>query len=198
MNLLSLRASSRDYQILLCKSYVLPTSKKICQVKKSPSPIIWHNSLANPKYNLHQESERETKLCLCPSTLWKLTSRTWDRNKIIFMPFHLFWYGRMRRGYERTYIRARRLFFRTWYKWQPGMGNCWRRFFLFLPTKQEVRAFDLSFPHDASFYHWTDTAGITNIARKRRHGGGRSDVHRGQVASSGSTAMLLWRQQEQD
>ena len=71
-----------------------------------------------------------------------LHKKSWDRKKIIFMPFHLFWYGRMRRGYERAYIRARRLFFRTWHKWQLGMGNCWRRFFLFLPKKIRMATWD--------------------------------------------------------
>ena len=56
--------------------------------KKSSSPIVWHNSLVKPRYNLHQKPERETnyvyalpphenlhqepetetKLFLCPST----------------------------------------------------------------------------------------------------------------------------------
>jgi hypothetical protein len=33
----------------------LPTSKKICKVKKELSPIVWHNSLAKSRSNLHQE-----------------------------------------------------------------------------------------------------------------------------------------------
>jgi hypothetical protein len=40
----------------------LPTSKKICQVKKSSSPTVWHNSLVKSIFNLHQKPERETKL----------------------------------------------------------------------------------------------------------------------------------------
>jgi hypothetical protein len=51
-----LRASPRVCQNLLDKSYVLPTSKKLCKVKKSSSPIVWHNSLAKSRSNLHQES----------------------------------------------------------------------------------------------------------------------------------------------
>ena len=70
------RASPRVYQILLGKFCVLPTFKKICQVKKSSSPIVWHHSLAKPRYYLHQKLEREIKLCLCPSISWKLTSGT--------------------------------------------------------------------------------------------------------------------------
>jgi hypothetical protein len=49
----NIRASR--HQILLGKSCVLPTSKKICQVKKSSSPKVWHNSLIKLKYTLHQE-----------------------------------------------------------------------------------------------------------------------------------------------
>jgi hypothetical protein len=51
-----LRASPRVCQILLGKSCVLPTSKKIYKVKKSSSPTVWHNSLAKFRSNLHQES----------------------------------------------------------------------------------------------------------------------------------------------
>jgi hypothetical protein len=51
-----LRASLRVCQILLGKSCVLPTTKRICQVKKSSSPTVWHNSLAKLRSNLHQES----------------------------------------------------------------------------------------------------------------------------------------------
>jgi hypothetical protein len=53
---LVIRASPRVCQILLGKSFVLPTSKKIYQVKKSSSPTDWHNSLAKSRSNLHQES----------------------------------------------------------------------------------------------------------------------------------------------
>ena len=71
-----IRASPAVCHILLDISCVLPTSKKICQVKKNLSPTVWHNSLAKSRSNLHQEPERETKLYLCPSTFWKLKSGT--------------------------------------------------------------------------------------------------------------------------
>jgi hypothetical protein len=52
-----IRASPRVCQILLGKSCALPTSKKVCQVKKrvhlQQSGII---SLAKSRSNLHQES----------------------------------------------------------------------------------------------------------------------------------------------
>ena len=51
----AIRASPKVCHILLGISYVLPTSKKICQVKKNLSPTIWHNSLAKSRSNLHQE-----------------------------------------------------------------------------------------------------------------------------------------------
>jgi hypothetical protein len=36
----------------------LPTSnKKICQVKKSSSPTVWHNSLVKSKSNLHERNK---------------------------------------------------------------------------------------------------------------------------------------------
>jgi hypothetical protein len=59
--------SSRVCQILLGKSYALPTSKKICQVKKrvhlQQSGII---SLAKSRSNLHQESrEKQVDLPNC-------------------------------------------------------------------------------------------------------------------------------------
>jgi hypothetical protein len=54
---IQIRASPRVCQILLGKSCALPTSKKICQVKKEfiskKSGII---SLAKSRSNLHQES----------------------------------------------------------------------------------------------------------------------------------------------
>jgi hypothetical protein len=43
--------------------------KKICLVKRSSSPIVWHTSFAKLRSNLHQEP--------------------WERNKIMFMPFYL-------------------------------------------------------------------------------------------------------------
>jgi hypothetical protein len=67
-----LRAFPRVCQNLLGKFCVLPTSKQICQVKK-PYLTLWHNSFAKPRSNLHQEYERETKLCLYSPTSWKLT-----------------------------------------------------------------------------------------------------------------------------
>ena len=51
-----LRASPRVCHILLGISCVLPTSKKICQVKKTLPPTVWYNSLAKLRSNLHQES----------------------------------------------------------------------------------------------------------------------------------------------
>jgi hypothetical protein len=60
---------------LFCQNYM--DAKLVCQTvgvlmsskKKSSSPIVWHNPLAKSKSNLHQEP--------------------WERNKIIFIPFHL-------------------------------------------------------------------------------------------------------------
>jgi hypothetical protein len=66
-------------RILLCKSCVLPTCKKRCQVKKSSSPTVWHNPLA-------KSNSRETKLCFYPSTCWKLKSGIQRKNKILFIP----------------------------------------------------------------------------------------------------------------
>jgi hypothetical protein len=50
------QSTPRVDQILLDKSCVLLTCKKICKVKKSPSPTVWHNPLAKSRSNLHQES----------------------------------------------------------------------------------------------------------------------------------------------
>ena len=79
-------ASPTICHILFGISYVLPTSKKICQVKKNSSPIVRHNSLAKSRYNLHQKPERETKLYLCPSTSWKLKSGTLLCYLFLFQP----------------------------------------------------------------------------------------------------------------
>jgi hypothetical protein len=80
----------------------LPTPKKICKVKKCSSPTIWHNSLAKSRSILHQE-----------------------RNKIMFVPFHLF----------KTYIRNPYLFFISFFtlpptekrRWQPCSARAYRR-----------------------------------------------------------------------
>jgi hypothetical protein len=62
-------------QNLLGKSCVLPTSKKLCKVKKrNSSPTVWHNSLAKSRSNLHQESwEKQNYVCALPP-LEKLAS----------------------------------------------------------------------------------------------------------------------------
>jgi hypothetical protein len=79
-------ASPRVCQILLGKSCVLPTYKKMSS-KKSPSPTVWHIDLPNPDLiyirNLREKHyvmlfhllksyirnpEIETNLVLCPST----------------------------------------------------------------------------------------------------------------------------------
>jgi hypothetical protein len=52
------REGFKEHQVcqnLLGKSRVLPTSKKLCKVKKNSSPKVWHNSLAKSRSNLHQE-----------------------------------------------------------------------------------------------------------------------------------------------
>jgi hypothetical protein len=49
------RASPRVCQILLGKFYVLPTFRKVYQVKKEFIPTVWHNSLTKLRSNLHQE-----------------------------------------------------------------------------------------------------------------------------------------------
>jgi hypothetical protein len=81
-----------------------------------------------------------------------LHQEPWGRNKIVFMPFHLFkTYIRnlemktklflcpstscdMKDAHGSTcaYIRMLRLFLPTWHKWKPRMRNCWRNVFLFL------------------------------------------------------------------
>ena len=66
--LVKLRASPRVYHILLGISCVLPTYKKICQIKKeliSQFGIIY---LPNPDLTYIRNPERETELYLCPST----------------------------------------------------------------------------------------------------------------------------------
>jgi hypothetical protein len=55
INIIHVRASPTVCQILLGKSCVLPTCKKIWQVKKSSSSTVWYNSLAKSRCNLHQE-----------------------------------------------------------------------------------------------------------------------------------------------
>jgi hypothetical protein len=48
----------------------------------------------------------------------------------------------MRRGSLLAYMHVWIPFFPTWDKWQPEMGNCWRRFFLFLQKKITMAAWD--------------------------------------------------------
>jgi hypothetical protein len=54
--LLTKQKGKSIYKSLPNFTCVLPTYKKICHVKKSSSPTIWHNSLAKLRSNLHQES----------------------------------------------------------------------------------------------------------------------------------------------
>ena len=63
-----IRASPTVCHILFGISCVLSTYKKICQIKKSLSPTVWHNSLAKPNLTYIRNPERKTKLYLCPST----------------------------------------------------------------------------------------------------------------------------------
>jgi hypothetical protein len=67
-NLVLIRASPRVCQNLLGKSCVLPTSEKLCKVKKrihlQQFGII---QLTNPDLT-YIGILRETKLCMCPST----------------------------------------------------------------------------------------------------------------------------------
>jgi hypothetical protein len=90
---LHLRASPRVFQILLGKSCVLPTSKKVCQVKK--------------RVHLQQFGIIRLK----NSDLTYI--RNPKRNKIMFMPFHLL----------ETYIRNPSLFFISFFTLPPrGKG----------------------------------------------------------------------------
>jgi hypothetical protein len=131
------RASPRVYQILLGKSCVLPTFRKICKLKKRVHVQqfgIIH--LSNPDL---------------------IYIRNPERNTILFVPFHLL----------KTYIRNPSLFFISFFtlpprgkhRWQPrsariytrgevnfakflfcqvDLQNCWRLIFLVLPKLDGV------------------------------------------------------------
>jgi hypothetical protein len=82
---LDLRASPRVCQILLGKSCVLPSSKKVCQVKKSSSPTIWHNSLAKPRSNLIQDSWKKQNYVYAFPPLGNLHQESFS---ILYFFFH--------------------------------------------------------------------------------------------------------------
>jgi hypothetical protein len=126
-------ASPRICQILLGKFCVLLTSKKICQVKKRVHLQqfgIIHLSNTDPTY-----------------------IRNPERNKIMFVPFHLLkTYLRKktfsnlyfftlppagkRRWQSRSacaYMRMERWVLRSFYLCLFGLPNCWRPIFLVLP-----------------------------------------------------------------
>jgi hypothetical protein len=111
----------------------LPTSKKLCKVKKrNSSATVWHNSLA--KSNLTY-------------------IRNPERNKIMYVPFHLlknlhqesfyilyFFFTLPPRGKQRWQPRSARAYMRVgrWvlpslYFCQVDLPNYWRSIFLVLP-----------------------------------------------------------------
>jgi hypothetical protein len=108
-----LRATLRVCQILLGKSCVLPTCEKICQVKRVYLQQFGIIHLPNPDLTYIRNLERETKLCFYPSISWKLKLEILRKNKDNFIPFHLIYYGRMRRELLRAYMHAWSRFFPT-------------------------------------------------------------------------------------
>jgi hypothetical protein len=121
-----IKACPRVCQILLDKSCVLPTFKNICQVKKSSSPTVWHNSIASGIM-------RQTKFCLCPSTSWKLTLGILLYCLFLFAPSHL--QGNADGNHDpRAHIYVRRgEFCQVSIFFQVGLPNYWRPIFLVLP-----------------------------------------------------------------
>ena len=86
---IELRASPRVCYILLGISCVLPTSKKICQVKKIYLQQFGIIHLPNSDLTYIRNPEREIKLYLCPSISWKLKSGTLRCYLFLFSPSHL-------------------------------------------------------------------------------------------------------------
>jgi hypothetical protein len=132
-----LRASLRVCEILFGKSYVLPTSKNICQVKKSSS-TLWHNSLGKSKYNLYQESWDKQNFVYVLPPLENLHQESFS---ILYFLFHPPTY---RETPMATTIRARidthgEVSFASFYFCQIGLLNCWRPIFLVLPKLDDVK-----------------------------------------------------------
>jgi hypothetical protein len=94
--------------------------KKICQVKKSSSPTIWHNSLAKPRSNLHQESwEKQNYVYVLPP----LKNLHWESFSVLYFFFH-----------PPTYFISFFTLPPTWKRrWQPRFARTYAKF-LFLPN----------------------------------------------------------------
>ena len=122
------RVSPKICHILFSISCVLLTSKKICQVKKSLSPTVWHNSLAKLRSNLHQEPWEKNKIIFMPSTSWKLKSGTLLCYLFLFSPSHLTRNHDANRA-PRAYLRAGGWFFPSCQKLPSLLPNCWRSIF---------------------------------------------------------------------
>ena len=78
-------ASRRVYQILLDKSYILSTSKKICQVKKEYLQQFSIIHLPNPDLTYIRNPERETKLYYALPPLENLNQESFC---VIYFFFH--------------------------------------------------------------------------------------------------------------
>jgi hypothetical protein len=115
----------------------LPTSKKICQVKKSSSPIVWHNSLAKPRSNLHQESWEKQNFVYTLPPLENLHQKSFSILYFFHPPIY-------RETPMATTIRARIYTRQRWvlpsfYFRQVDLSNCWRPLFLILPKLDECQ-----------------------------------------------------------
>jgi hypothetical protein len=106
----------------------LPISKKICQIKKSSYPIIWHNSLSKLRSNLHHESwDKQNYVYVFPplenlyqksfSILYFFTAPPTGKRR---------WQPRS----ARAYMRAERWVLPSFYFCQVGLPNCCRAIFL--------------------------------------------------------------------
>jgi hypothetical protein len=108
----------------------LPTSEKICKVKKSSSPIVWHNSLVKSRSNLHQESwEKQNYVCALPPP----ENLHQESFSILYLFFHPPTY-RERRWQPRSvraYMHAGRWVLPSFYFCQVGLPIVGGQFFLF-------------------------------------------------------------------
>jgi hypothetical protein len=109
----------------------LPTSKKICQLKKSSSPTVWHNSLVKSIFNLHQKPERETKLFYALPPLENLHKEPEKQNYFLHPSTSSATEGCATDA--RAYMHAPRGGIPSCYWCQVVLTNCWKLIFHIFP-----------------------------------------------------------------